>query len=110
VLALQKQALKVGIGVVEFLDLTPRETYMAIEAAIWRDERRQKQDVALAWRTAALVRAKRMPSLKQLLAIGPARPLAGKEKEKRRREYKEMSAAADDYLQKLNKRKEQSNE
>jgi hypothetical protein len=100
--------LRAGIGVLEFLDLTPRETYMLIDAHLWRDERKQRQDVALAWRTAALVRAKRMPSLKQLLSTGPAKPLKGKALEKRRQEYREMSTAAGEILQKLNQRKEQA--
>jgi len=92
---LLKQALRCGIRVAEFWEMTPRETYMAIEAAIWRDEQRQKHDVVLAWRTAALMRAKRMPSLKQLLNTKPARPLRGKELEKRRQEFKEMTAKLD---------------
>lgn len=79
---------------VEFWDLTPHETYLAIEAALWRDQQRQRQDIVLAWRTAALTRAKKMPSLAQLLA-GPAKPLTGQDLERRRREFKEMSATFD---------------
>lgn len=80
---------------------------MAIEAAMWRDDRRQRQEVALAWRIAALQRAKRLPSLKQLLSSGPAKPLRGKELKRRRQEFKDMKASADKLLQKLNKQKEQ---
>jgi len=76
--------------------MTPVETYMAIEAAIWRDERRQKQDTALAWRMAALMRSKHLPSLKNLLSTASAaRPLSGDELERRRGEFREMSAAVD---------------
>jgi hypothetical protein len=62
------------VTVSEFWGLTPRETYMVIEAAIWRNERRQQELMALAWNTAALTRAKRMPRLRTLLASrsGPA--------------------------------------
>lgn len=73
--------------------MTLRETYMAIEAALWRDERRQKQDIVLAWRVAALTRAKRLPPLKQLLSTKAARRLSGSELEKRRSEFKTMAAA-----------------
>lgn len=67
---------------------------MSIEAALWRDQRRQKLDKVLAWRIAGLMRTKRLPSLKQMLAE-PAKPLKGAELERRRREYKEMTAAVD---------------
>jgi hypothetical protein len=94
---LLENALRCGIGVEAFWGMTPVETYMAIEAAIWRDERRQKQDTALAWRMAALMRSKRLPSLKNLLSTArpEARPLSGEELERRREEFREMSAAVD---------------
>jgi len=76
---------------------------MAIDASIWRDEVAQKRDLTLAWQTAALTRARRLPSLKQLLSIKPARPLHGDELEKRRREFKEMTANLD--MSKLRKPK-----
>lgn len=79
----------------EFWDLTPRETVMVIDASIWREEIRQKREVALAWRTAMLTRARRLPSLKQLLNTKPARPLHGKELEKRRKEFADMTANLD---------------
>lgn len=65
---------------------------MAIEAAVWRDERAQKQGLTLAWATAALSRAKRLPPLARLTAK-PARKLQGRELEERRREFAEMRAA-----------------
>ncbi len=68
---------------------------MAIDASIWRAEVQQKRDLALAWQTAALTRAKRMPSLKQLLNTKPAKPLMGREREKRRQEFQEMTAKLD---------------
>jgi hypothetical protein len=92
---LLKQALRCGIGVAEFWNMTPREAIMAIEAAIWRDERRQELDIVQSWSTATLIRAKRIPSLKQLLNTKPAKPLHGKELEKRQREFKDMTANVD---------------
>ena len=100
---LRVQALRAGIRVLEFWDLTPRETYMMIDASIWREEVQQKRDLVLAWQTAALTRAKRMPSLKQLLNTKPARPLVGEELEKRREEFRQMTKNLD--LSKLNQRK-----
>ena len=79
----------------EFWDLTPWETFMMIDASIWREEVQQKRDLVLAWQTAALTRAKRMPSLKQLLNTKPARPLVGEELEKRRKEFRDMTANLD---------------
>jgi hypothetical protein len=86
--------LRSGIGVREFWELTPRETLLAIEAAIWRDERQQEQDIALAWRTAALTRTKKLPTLRSLLASSkPPKKLSGTELEKRRDEFKKMTQA-----------------
>lgn len=93
--------MRAGIGILEFWDLTPRETFMAIDAAIWRDEVQQRRNLTLAWQTAALTRAKRMPSLKQLLNTKPAKVLHGEELEKRRQEFREMTANLD--LSKLGK-------
>lgn len=98
--ALLRYALQAGIGVLEFWDLTPAETYMAIEAAVWRDTQAQKRALASAWRTAAFSRAKRLPPLNQVLNAGPAKPLRGEERRKRRQEFEEMRAAVD--LSKLN--------
>lgn len=61
---------------------------------MWRDERAQRQQIAQAWRTAALMRVKRMPSLAQLLA-GPAKPLVGRELARRRKEFEDMTANVD---------------
>jgi hypothetical protein len=88
----------------EFWDMTPREVLMAIEASIWRDERNQQMNIVQAWRIAMMMRAKRIPSLKALLNTKPAKPLHGKELEKRRREFKEMTANVD--INKLFKKKE----
>lgn len=76
--------------------MTPRETFMAIEAAVWRQEMEQKALFTAAWYTAALTRAKHPPSLQRFLnPPKPARKLTGKELEKRRREHREMTRNVD---------------
>jgi len=90
------QALRSGLALPDFWEMTPRETMLAIEAANWREREAEKRAIAQARLTALLVRAKRIPTLKQLLAGGPAKPLRGKELIKRRREFEEMSARAKD--------------
>lgn len=76
--------------------MTPRETFMAIEALVWREEMQQKQLMAAAWHTAALMRQKRMPSLQRFLnPPKPARKLTGKELEKRRKQHREMTQRLD---------------
>jgi hypothetical protein len=71
--------------------MTPRETAAALEAAAWRTDQAQRARAWLAWHVAALSRAKRMPPLSRLLPLPAARPLRGKELEKRRREFREMA-------------------
>lgn len=94
-----KQALRCGIGVAEFWEMTLRETLMAIDAAIWDERRRQKQNLSVAWHMAAMSRAKRLPSLKRVLSSTEttvkARPLKGAELRKRRKEYRELTAEVD---------------
>lgn len=64
---------------------------MTIEAALWQDDRQQKQAIQQAWLTAALGRQKRMPSLQKLLT-GPAKKLHGDELRKRRAEHAQMAS------------------
>jgi hypothetical protein len=68
---------------------------MVIEAVIWRDERAQKQALMMAWHTAALGRAKRIPGLKQLMVKAFPPTLSQAENEKRRRDYVEMTEGLD---------------
>lgn len=91
--ALLRLALQAGLTVQAYWDLTPVETYLVIDAAIWRVEQAQRRDLVLAWRTAAFSRAKRLPPLRQLLNTGPAKPLRGKELLKRRAEFADMKKA-----------------
>ena len=74
----------------EFWDLTPRETMAAIEAATWRVQNEQARMISLAWHTAALTRAKRLPPLAMLLAR--LKPRKNVPIEKRRDEFEEMKA------------------
>lgn len=82
-----ERALKAGLGVGTFWELTPHETLLAVSAARWRNE----QVLSVAWYTAALMRTKRMPKLKRFLGHDGARVLRGKELERRKREFEEMS-------------------
>lgn len=93
-----KQALRCGIAAEAFWAMTPVETWMAIEAFIWQDDRRQQHEAIVAWRTAALMRSKRMPSLKSYLSqsSGPdVKPLRGEALAQKQAEFREMSAAVD---------------
>jgi hypothetical protein len=87
--------------------MTPRETTMAIEAAIWRDERAQKQALSMAWYAGALPRAKRLPGLKELINKVFPPKVSPEEDEKRRRDYVEMTEGLDvaDLGQKIARRK-----
>lgn len=87
--------MQAGISLLEFWELTPRETYQTIEAYVWRDRQNQKKQIAQAWRIAALTRARKLPNLKTVLASGPARPLVGRERVQRREEFQEMTANVD---------------
>lgn len=86
------------MGVLEFWDLTFGETRMAIEAGAWRLEQEHRGRVWLAWHTAALSRARTLPSLTGLLNPAPSRALRGDELARRRAEHEEligrMNAAA----------------
>lgn len=88
------QALRCGVSVAQFWEMTPAETFMAIEAALWREERQWRQDVTRAWLTAALTRARWLPRLEQLLASEPKR-LSGEELARRQQEFREMTENLD---------------
>jgi hypothetical protein len=75
----------------EFWELTPRETTVALQAAVWRLERARERDLALAWHIVALDRTKRLPTLKRLLRPGTTRRLAGDEKTRRAAEFRELA-------------------
>ena len=99
--ALLENALRAGLGVEEFWRLTPRETWMVMEARAWRLEREterttelirlaQKMAGWLAWHTAALQRSRNMPSLQRLLGGGQTKELTPDEARERKAEFEEM--------------------
>jgi len=75
--------------------MTPFETFLTIEAEIWRDERAQKLALKQAWQMALLSRVKRIPPLKSLLMERKARALSGPELDQRRKEFKQMTSGLD---------------
>jgi hypothetical protein len=90
--AFLRDALRCGVTVESFWSMTPRETYATIEAAAWRAEQEQKARAWLAWHTAALSRAKRMPPLARLLPLPAARPLSKEDAAKKRSEFEAMAS------------------
>lgn len=87
-----QQALRSGISVADFWQMTPRETVATIEAVNWRDEQLFEQQVGMAWLNAALARQKRLQTLKSLLARmkQPKRPSQAELRE-RRAEFKQLA-------------------
>lgn len=84
------EALKAGVGALEFWEMTPPETYMAIEAATWRMEHEQRLMAWTAWHVAALSRAKKLPSLTKILTPPEAKKLTPDEAATRRKEFEDM--------------------
>ena len=74
--------------------MTPAETFATIDGYAWNQEQQQKREIAGSWRTAVLSRAKKVPPLAQLLA-GDAKPLTGKELEKRQAEFENLTSKID---------------
>lgn len=74
--------------------MTPVETFMTIEATLWREESSQRGRITQAWLTAALGRAKRLPKLERLFAKKPKR-LTGAELERRKKEFDDMTNSLD---------------
>jgi len=63
---------------------------MALDAADERRKAEHDRDAWVAWHTAAMVRAKQMPSLARLAGRDKAKPLKGEELAKRKAEHEEM--------------------
>jgi hypothetical protein len=79
----------------EFWEMTPRETFAVIDAMVWREQQQRRQGVIRAWLTARLTRAKRIPTLGQLLNQKPAKRLSGAALVKRRQEFENMTKHID---------------
>ena len=86
------EALKAGVPVLVFWDMTPRETAKTIEAANWCMDQDQRARAWLAWHVAALSRVKRLPPLSRLVNPPEAKRLEPDQAEARRQEFAEMKA------------------
>lgn len=95
-----RQALRCGVSIEGFWNMTPVETFATIEAVLWREEANQRREITQAWLTAALGRAKRLPKLERLLVKKPKR-LTGVELERRKKEFDDMANSLD--IEVLNK-------
>ena len=70
--------------------MTPAETYLAIDAGIWRAEHDQRLAAWTVWHCAALMRAKRLPAMQALMKQPDAKPLDENEAQQRRDEFDSM--------------------
>lgn len=88
------EALKCGVSVRDFWEMTPRETAAVIRAGAWQMEQEQRGRAWLAWHVAVLSRAKKVPPLQALISAPGSKRLEGAELEKRRNEFAEMKEKA----------------
>jgi len=99
-------ALRAGLSVEEFWSLTPRETWMTLEARAWRMEHEsertgelirlaQKMLGWLAWHVAALQRSKRLPALQRLIGGGQTKEMTPDEARERQAEFEELKKSAE---------------
>jgi len=87
------QALRAGIGALDYWDMTPREVYATIDAVNWQNENRREARAWLAWWTAAMPRMKHMPTLKELINPPQTKELSPKEAKARKKEHEAMIKA-----------------
>jgi hypothetical protein len=66
-------ARRIGIGEERFWHLSYRQLFRELVVAREKVERQHNRDTALAWRTAMLQRAKKIPGLKELLTAKKGR-------------------------------------
>lgn len=86
-----KRALRAGVNLLEFWEMTPRETAQVIEAAWWRWDRERERLAWQSWQIAALSRAKRLPPLSQVVH-GGTRKLSKAEAAQRRAMHQAAAA------------------
>ena len=84
-------ALRAGVGVIDFWEMTPREVNATIEAYVWRAQQEYKSQTAQAWHTAMMTRAKRIPPLNQILSERKTKPMTEAEIAKRHNEFESMT-------------------
>lgn len=70
--------ISAGFPAAEFWGLSPRLFLAQMRGARARLEREQKNAIEMAWLTAALVRAAKLPSLEKLMS-GPTPPMTSAE-------------------------------
>lgn len=63
---------------------------MVFDAAVWRQEQDRERDLWLAWHTAALSRAKKLPPLERLLRPRKSKALTAEEKAARKAEFEAL--------------------
>jgi uncharacterized protein (DUF1501 family) len=73
--------------------MTPWETFVVLEAASNATQNAYQRELAQAWYTAALSRAKKLPALQKLLQPPKARALRGEELARRKAAHEEAIQA-----------------
>lgn len=87
------QALRAGLRVSEFWEMTPREVMAAAQATVWRLELDRERMILGAWLTAALSRSRRLPPVKRLLSKpGKTKRLTPAQARKHREEFEALKA------------------
>jgi hypothetical protein len=66
-----------------------------IDGYIWREDNKQRREIAQSWRTAMWSRSRRLPSFQEIMAPQDARPLNAEEKAERQAEFDAMTKAID---------------
>lgn len=67
-------ALRVGISHEKFWSLTPKEFHQIVETASWSERHRLNREISMAWLTAALMRQKKLLTLKELIHSDARKP------------------------------------
>src|SRR5690606_40785291 len=89
---LQESWLRCGRSVLEWYQLTPRETLQVLDAELTREQHAHERAAWSTWHTAELQRAKRMPAYHHFYRP-PARRVGSAELARRRAEHQRMAAA-----------------
>lgn len=75
-----RAAIRIGIPIRDYEEMTPRELNLHIQEYNLRTQRESEDGLALAYLTAYWHRVKRMPGLKEILnSIKPQKPLTDEE-------------------------------
>ncbi len=82
--------MRAGLLPSQFWAMTPKELGEYYKGKIWQEEQEQRKLVSLAWYTAALGRARRLPTLRSLIEPKPKK-LTPEQIEARKAEIDELS-------------------